>query len=99
MSEASFYIFHKTSFSQGEILILNLKASVSAINYFAGELIIPSEHHEMTVRQKSMFEAEMSMTIKNIRRDDLGSYICVAKNSLGDVESKIRLYGKYLKFD
>lgn len=49
----------------------------------------------MTVRQKSMFEAEMSMTIKNIRREDLGSYICVAKNSLGDVESKIRLYGNY----
>lgn len=47
----------------------------------------------MVVRQKSMFEAEMSMTIKNIRREDLGSYICVAKNSLGDVESKIRLYG------
>lgn len=42
-----------------------------------------------------MFEAEMTMTIKNIRREDLGSYICVAKNSLGDVESKIRLYGKY----
>lgn len=51
----------------------------------------------MTVRQKSMFEAEMSMTIKNIRREDLGSYICVAKNSLGDVESKIRLYGKNAK--
>lgn len=47
----------------------------------------------MVVRQKSMFEAEMSMTIKSIRREDLGSYICVAKNSLGDVESKIRLYG------
>lgn len=48
----------------------------------------------MTFRQKSTFEAEMSMTIKNIRREDLGSYICVAKNSLGDAESKIRLYGK-----
>lgn len=65
----------------------------SVINFSTGELIIPSEHYEMTVRQKSMFEAEMTMTIKNIRRDDLGSYICVAKNSLGDVESKIRLYG------
>ncbi|KAI5640492.1 immunoglobulin i-set domain-containing protein [Phthorimaea operculella] len=63
-----------------------------AIVDWTSELIIPSEHHEMTVRQKSMFEAEMSMTIKNIRREDLGSYICVAKNSLGDVESKIRLY-------
>lgn len=52
----------------------------------------------MTVRQKSMFEAEMTMTIKNIRREDLGSYICVAKNSLGDVESKIRLYGKFQLF-
>lgn len=48
----------------------------------------------MAVVQKSTFEAEMSMTIKSIRREDLGSYICVAKNSLGDVESKIRLYGE-----
>ncbi|XP_045528481.1 lachesin-like [Pieris brassicae] len=72
-----------------------VESSPKSINYWVkdpGELIIPSEHHEMTVRQKSMFEAEMSMTIKNIRREDLGSYICVAKNSLGDVESKIRLY-------
>ncbi|XP_059049728.1 lachesin-like [Achroia grisella] len=72
-----------------------VESSPKSINYWVkdpGELIIPSEHHEMTVRQKSMFEAEMTMTIKNIRREDLGSYICVAKNSLGDVESKIRLY-------
>ncbi|CAH2238972.1 jg19296 [Pararge aegeria aegeria] len=72
-----------------------VESSPKSINYWVkdpGELIIPSEHHEMAVRQKSMFEAEMSMTIKNIRREDLGSYICVAKNSLGDVESKIRLY-------
>ncbi|XP_053616824.1 lachesin-like [Plodia interpunctella] len=72
-----------------------VESSPKSINYWVkdpGELIIPSEHHEMTVRQKSVFEAEMTMTIKNIRREDLGSYICVAKNSLGDVESKIRLY-------
>ncbi|XP_012549186.1 lachesin [Bombyx mori] len=72
-----------------------VESSPKSINYWVkdpGELIIPSEHHEMSVRQKSMFEAEMRMTIKNIRREDLGSYICVAKNSLGDVESKIRLY-------
>ncbi|XP_035451602.1 lachesin isoform X1 [Spodoptera frugiperda] len=72
-----------------------VESSPKSINYWVkdpGELIIPSEHHVMSVRQKSMFEAEMTMTIKNIRREDLGSYICVAKNSLGDVESKIRLY-------
>ncbi|KAL4702984.1 hypothetical protein ACJJTC_008762 [Scirpophaga incertulas] len=72
-----------------------VESSPKSINYWVkdpGELIIQSEHHEMTVRQKSMFEAEMTMTIKTIRREDLGSYICVAKNSLGDVESKIRLY-------
>ncbi|XP_041975562.1 lachesin-like [Aricia agestis] len=73
-----------------------VESSPKSINYWVkdppGELIIPSEKHETSVRQKSMFETEMSMTIKNIRREDLGSYICVAKNSLGDVESKIRLY-------
>ncbi|GBP86398.1 Lachesin [Eumeta japonica] len=72
-----------------------VESSPKSINYWVkdpGELIIPSDHYEMFVRQKSIFEAEMRMTIKSIRRDDLGSYICVAKNSLGDVESKIRLY-------
>ncbi|KAH9631666.1 hypothetical protein HF086_000321 [Spodoptera exigua] len=52
-----------------------VESSPKSINYWVkdpGELIIPSEHHVMSVRQKSMFEAEMTMTIKNIRREDLG---------------------------
>lgn len=36
----------------------------------------------------------MMLTIKSVENRDLGSYRCIAKNSLGEVESNIRLYGK-----
>lgn len=37
----------------------------------------------------------MMLTIRNLQKTDVGNYKCVAKNSLGDVESSIRLYGEY----
>lgn len=64
-------------------------------NISIGELMIVNDKYAMEVHQKSLFEASMTMSIKKIGQDDLGSYTCVAKNSLGDVESKIRLYGTY----
>lgn len=49
----------------------------------------------MTDIIKSSFEVSMTMSVMKIGKKDLGSYNCIAKNSLGDVESKIRLYGMY----
>lgn len=41
-----------------------------------------------------MYETRMSMIVRKFQKDDVGSYRCIAKNSLGEVDSSIRLYGK-----
>lgn len=43
----------------------------------------------------SMYETRMSMIVRKFQKDDVGSYRCIAKNSLGEVDSSIRLYGKF----
>lgn len=45
----------------------------------------------------SAFELNMIVVIRSLEKDDAGSYRCIAKNSLGEVESNIRLYGMYIK--
>lgn len=35
----------------------------------------------------------MTVIVRNLQKEDAGSYRCIAKNSLGEVESSIRLYG------
>ena len=46
-----------------------------------------------------MFEVEdyklhSRLTIFDIEKEDYGMYKCVSKNSLGETESTLRLYGK-----
>lgn len=36
----------------------------------------------------------MSLTIKDVSADDIGTYKCVARNLLGSTEGSIKLYGK-----
>uniref|UniRef100_A0A182PWW7 Ig-like domain-containing protein n=1 Tax=Anopheles epiroticus TaxID=199890 RepID=A0A182PWW7_9DIPT len=36
--------------------------------------------------------ARMSLTVRLFQKEDVGSYRCIAKNSLGEVDSSIRLY-------
>ena len=59
-------------------------------------MIISSQQHDVQMIEKSKFEVRMVLTIRNLQKDNVGTYKCVAKNSLGDVESSIRLYGKCL---
>lgn len=38
--------------------------------------------------------AHMKLTIKNLQYGDFGNYRCISKNSLGETEGSIRVYGK-----
>lgn len=40
------------------------------------------------------YHTNMKLTIANVTQEDYGSYKCVAKNSKGETEGKIALYGK-----
>lgn len=66
----------------------------NSFKYFQGKMILSSEKYDVQVYAKSLFEFKMTLIVRNFQKEDVGSYICIAKNSLGDVESGIRLYGE-----
>ncbi|EEB10361.1 lachesin precursor, putative [Pediculus humanus corporis] len=72
-----------------------VEASPKSINYWVrdtGEMVISSDKYEVQIISKSLFEVRMILLIRNFQRTDVGSYRCIAKNSLGEVDSSIRLY-------
>ena len=40
-------------------------------------------------------QSQTQLNIIGVTREDLRSYLCVAKNSMGEMSRKIRLTGKY----
>eukprot|EP00102_Acyrthosiphon_pisum_P007486 XP_003242550.1 PREDICTED: lachesin [Acyrthosiphon pisum] len=73
----------------------NVEAFPKSINYWvreSGDMVITSDKYQTNSSTKSIFEDQMVLTIKSVEKYDLGSYRCIAKNSLGEVESNIRLY-------
>lgn len=61
-----------------------------------GEMIVSSPKYNVQETSLSLYETRMTLTIRKFQKDDIGSYRCIAKNSLGEVDSSIRLYGKWL---
>jgi hypothetical protein len=64
--------------------------------FVAGEMIIANDKYNMTEINSSYYSVQMRLTIRNFRKSDFGGYKCISKNSIGDAEGNIRLYGKYL---
>ncbi|XP_039431683.1 lachesin [Culex pipiens pallens] len=72
-----------------------VEASPKSINYWVkdtGEMIVSSPKYHVQDTPKSMYETKMSLTVRSFQKEDVGSYRCIAKNSLGEVDSSIRLY-------
>ncbi|XP_033323952.1 lachesin [Megalopta genalis] len=71
-----------------------VEASPKSINYWEKDnvMIIASQQYGVQAIPKSQFEVRMVLTIRNLQKRDVGTYQCVAKNSLGASESSIRLY-------
>ncbi|CAO1382178.1 unnamed protein product, partial [Diamesa tonsa] len=73
----------------------HVEASPKSINYWikdTGEMIVSSSKYLVQEHSRSLYEMKMSVTVKKFEKDDVGSYRCIAKNSLGEVDSSIRLY-------
>ncbi|CAH2218398.1 jg22411, partial [Pararge aegeria aegeria] len=56
------------------------------------EMVISSNKYEVVNTVISSFESRMALTVRKLSSADVGGYRCVAKNSLGEVDSIIRLY-------
>lgn len=58
-----------------------------------GELIISGSKFGVSEVRESIFASRMSLTVHNFEKFDIGKYRCIAKNSLGEVEGRIHVYG------
>lgn len=52
------------------------------------------ENNNNNNRKKNTYRAHMKLTIRNLQYGDFGNYRCISKNSLGETEGSIRVYGK-----
>lgn len=60
---------------------------------FNDQLLINSSHQD-TQEIRNGYTTNMKLSLKNLMPKDFGTYVCAAKNSLGETESNVRLYGK-----
>lgn len=49
----------------------------------------------MTETENSMYAAMMTLVVRKLQKSDMGGYKCISKNSIGDAEGTIRLYGEH----
>ena len=55
-------------------------------------MILMSQRHH-THEEVEGYRLHSKLTIKSVIEGDYGAYRCVSKNSLGETEGQIRLYG------
>ncbi|XP_068215931.1 lachesin-like [Palaemon carinicauda] len=62
---------------------------------FSDQLLINSTRQE-TQEIRDGYTTVMKLSLRNLRQEDFGSYVCTAKNSLGEAASNVRLYGSWV---
>lgn len=57
-------------------------------------MIITNDRYLMKeTDNNSMYAVQMTLVIRSLQKSDMGGYKCISKNSIGDAEGTIRLYG------
>ncbi|XP_076305043.1 lachesin-like isoform X2 [Tachypleus tridentatus] len=70
------------------------EAYPQSFNYWKredGKMIMSNDKYKVRLKQKS-YKVHMRLTIRNIQKEDFGSYSCLTRNSLGMTEGLIKLY-------
>lgn len=52
------------------------------------------ENYKVETIPKKSYEMTMKLVIKSVRVQDFGSFRCVATNSLGETDGRIKLYSE-----
>ena len=66
-----------------------------AISYWVYDsVMLLSTKKYVTSTTENSYRTHMKLTIRHLRDKDFGNYRCIAKNSLGETEGSIRLYGE-----
>lgn len=66
--------------------------------FLGNEMILSNEKYTTNIMENS-YRAYMRLTIRNLQDGDFGNYRCISKNSLGETEGSIRLYGKTITIE
>ncbi|XP_014612576.1 PREDICTED: protein amalgam-like [Polistes canadensis] len=84
---------------EGKRLILECQSEAypRPISYWTrptNETIANDNHYEVETISKGYkgYKTTMRLTIKSVRAQDFGSFRCISTNSLGETESKIKVY-------
>ena len=82
-----------------------VEASPRSVNYWVK---LGAKNREMQVNPGGRFRTEdinensytqkMVLNIDEVRTKDFGTYICVSRNSLGEVRTNVQLQGKNQKY-
>lgn len=75
----------------------NLESFPQSVTYWnrdGGTMVLTNDKYNSEVLATGLYKVTLRLTIRNLKPEDFGSYTCVAKNSLGETEGTIRLYGK-----
>lgn len=57
-------------------------------------MIISNDRYTMKEVDHSAYAVQLSLTVRSLQKPDMGGYKCISKNSIGDAEGTIRLYGE-----
>ena len=60
-------------------------------------MVLPSKKYVIDYEENS-YRAYMKLTIKSLQEGDFGNYRCISKNSLGETEGSIRVYGECVQY-
>ncbi|XP_063602918.1 lachesin-like [Penaeus indicus] len=77
------------------VLECNTEAFPRSINYWTnhkGEMIAAGSKYD-TMTKEDTYKTYMRLVIHNVTREDFNTYRCIAKNSLGETDGSIKLYG------
>jgi hypothetical protein len=55
-------------------------------------MLFPNKKY-VTSDTEKRYHIHMRLTIRDLSQSDFGNYKCISKNSLGETEGSIRLYG------
>lgn len=78
-----------------------LESFPKSVNYWkreGGIMILSNSKYDNKLQETGSYKSKMQLKIRDLKPDDYGSYTCFAKNSLGETEGTIKLYGKNINF-
>ncbi|XP_013793820.1 lachesin-like, partial [Limulus polyphemus] len=76
----------------------NLESHPKSVTYWTKKknvIVISNFKYNITEVPHGPYKSQMKLRIRNLQPEDYGTYCCSAKNSLGDAEGNIKLYGEW----